>query len=186
MMYMIMGGLVLIGIGFTILIMNRFQQTESVYFREYGKRAKGRIVLTQKEAEEEHFGAGNVKSYEIRVSYEAEDGKPGAAGSSTDWISMNGISKNAAERIASGDIVIDEAENDNEIEAIGIYSGEQISDIEHVPGAEIEFFYDTNNPEKVIFYDPEAKAAKTTARNKIALLVMIAGAALFVIGRVMA
>ena len=45
MMYMIMGGLVLIGIGFTILIMNRFQQTESVYFREYGKRAKGRAFI---------------------------------------------------------------------------------------------------------------------------------------------
>ena len=70
-------------------------------------------------------------------------------------------------------------------ELIQDYLG-MVNDIEHVPGAAIEFFYDTNDPERVIFYDPEAKAAKTTARNKIALLVMIAGAALFVIGRVMA
>ena len=186
MMYMIMGGLVLIGIGFTILIMNRFQQTESAYFREYGKRAKGRIVSTQKEAEEEHFGAGHVKSYEITVAFEAEGGKADAAGSSMDWISRNGISKNAAERIASGDIGIDEPGNENEIEGTGIYNGEQINDIEHVPGAVIEFFYDTNDPERVIFYDPGAKAAKTTARSKLALVIMIAGAVIFVIGRVMA
>lgn len=205
---MIMGlcGIALVAVGFTVLIMNRFQQTESMYFSEAGKRAKGRIVSTQKEAEEAHFGAENVKSYEIKVAYELEEkeGKedersPRSADKENDtgdkWVSQNGISQNALARMKELGIDIDENEDDgdeegdeaggNEIEAIGIFNGEQLNDIEHTPGAEIEFFYDTNNPARVIFYDPAAKAAKTSARNKIALVVMIAGVAVFLIGRIM-
>ena len=49
----------------------------------------------------------------------------------------------------------------------------------------IEFYCDSMMPERVIFYDPTDQAARGQRKNKIALMLLFAGLALFIVGRVL-
>ena len=57
--------------------------------------------------------------------------------------------------------------------------------VEHAftPGGEVTCYYDTNDPSKVIFYDPASFAAKGDRNYKIAFALLIFGAALFLIDK---
>lgn len=77
----------------------------------------------------------------------------------------------------------EESEEDKECTGRGVITADELAGREE--GSEIEFYYDPMNSGKVIFYDPAEKAAKNTGRNKLALALMLAGAALFIAGRVM-
>ena len=153
--YLVMGGIALIAIAFILFVTIRFRTMEAVYYDGYGKAVKGRILEINTDSAQHHAAQKN-QIYDIKVAFEYEGKEYEGEGTISSQVCSN---------------IIGQGVSPAEIPQIA-------------KDKEIEFFCDSMAPQRVIFYDPSEVAAKGRRNNKIAMVLLFAGLALFLAGRI--